>query len=141
MPLAEAGYHVVAPDQRGFGRTKPRVPTSDKVGFSDDLSLYHPLNLTADVIALVFTLGYQSVAAVIGHDFGAQVAACCAMIRPDIFKSVVMLSTPFIGFPDMPLERETIGMSLCFRRCASICSHRILAQLDWTAPQGIDYSY
>jgi non-specific protein-tyrosine kinase len=50
-----------------------------------------------DALALVFALGYRSVSAVIGHDFGSPVAAYCALARPDVFRSVVMMSAPFPG--------------------------------------------
>ena len=46
---------------------------------------------------LVSALGYRSVAAVVGHDFGSPVAAWCALVRPDVFRSVVLMSAPFAG--------------------------------------------
>lgn len=101
-PLAASGYAVVAPDQRGFGRTKERdrqSPASRMTTYEDDLSPFRMLNLTTDIVALVYALGYTSVAAVIGHDFGSLVAAYCALIRPDVFRSVVMMSAPFNGPP------------------------------------------
>ena len=49
--------------------------------------------------ALVSALGYRSVAAVVGHDFGSPVAAWCALVRPDVFRSVVLMSAPFAGPP------------------------------------------
>jgi len=98
MPvLAAAGYHVVAPDQRGYGRT-----TGWSADYDGDLRPFHMLNLTRDALGLVFALGYRSVAAVVGHDFGASVAAWCATIRPDVFKSVVLMSAPFAGPPAIP---------------------------------------
>lgn len=102
LRLSEAGYVVVAPDQRGYGRTtmldssgKPTGP----VQFADDLAPFRMYNLVTDVVLLVNALGYQSVAAVIGHDFGSLVAGFSALIRPDLFKSVVMMSAPFPGAP------------------------------------------
>ena len=98
MPaLAAAGYHVVAPDQRGYGRT-----TGWSASYDGDLRPFHMLNLTRDALGLVFALGYRSVAAVVGHDFGASVAAWCAVIRPDVFRSVVLMSAPFGGPPAIP---------------------------------------
>ena len=60
------------------------------------------LNVVKDALALVFALGHRSVAAVIGHDFGSPVAAFCALARPDVFRSVVMMSAPFAGPPSLP---------------------------------------
>ena len=81
MPiLAAAGFHVVAPDQRGYGRT-----TGWTADYDDSLIPYGMLNLTRDVVGLVSALGWDSVDGVIGHDFGSPVAAYCALIRPDIF--------------------------------------------------------
>ncbi len=94
VPLANAGYHVIAPDQRGYGRTK-----GWDGGYDGDLASYRWLNLVRDVLGLVFALGYRSAASVIGHDFGSPVAAWCAITRPDIFHSVVLMSGPFGGTP------------------------------------------
>jgi pimeloyl-ACP methyl ester carboxylesterase len=47
-------------------------------------------------------LGYRSVAAVMGHDFGASVAAWCALVRPDVFHSLALMSAPFGGPPELP---------------------------------------
>ncbi len=93
-PLAAAGFHVVAPDQRGYGRTTGWDPDYD-----GDLASFRPVNLVQDLLDLVFALGYGQVRAVIGHDFGSPVAAHCALIRPDIFTSLVMMSAPFAGPP------------------------------------------
>ena len=65
VPLADAGFHVVAPDQRGYGRTTGWDPDYD-----GDLASFRMLNLARDALGLVAALGHQSAAAVIGHDFG-----------------------------------------------------------------------
>ena len=96
-PLAAAGFHVVAPDQRGYGRTTGWDPAYD-----GDVASFRLFNLARDALALVSALGYRSVAAVAGHDFGSPVAACCALIRPDVFRSVAMLSAPWDGPPALP---------------------------------------
>lgn len=95
MPeLAAAGYYVVAPDLRGYGRT------IDTPGGPDaDLSDSSMPRLVNDVVALVAALGRVTVRAVVGHDFGSPLAAWCALIRPDIFRSLVMMSAPFDGPP------------------------------------------
>ncbi|HLX81720.1 MAG TPA: alpha/beta hydrolase [Burkholderiales bacterium] len=93
-PLAAAGFHVVAPDQRGYGRT-----TGWDGGYDGDVASFRLLNLVRDTLALVAALGYRSAAAVVGHDFGSPVAAWCALIRPDVFQSVALMSAPFAGPP------------------------------------------
>jgi pimeloyl-ACP methyl ester carboxylesterase len=99
LPLAEAGYHVVAPDQRGYGLTTGWDPDYD-----GDLGSYKILNLARDAYELVSALGYQSIAALVGHDFGSPVAAWCSVTRPDVFRSVVLMSAPFSGTPTLPLD-------------------------------------
>jgi len=99
LPLAEAGFHVVAPDQRGYGRT-----AGWDSAYDGDLRSFHVFNLVRDMLALVSALGRRDVAAVIGHDFGSPVAAWCALIRPDVFRAVAMMSAPFGGPP--PLRPE-----------------------------------
>jgi pimeloyl-ACP methyl ester carboxylesterase len=102
MPsLAEAGFHVVAPDQRGYGRT-----TGWDADFDGDLAQYRLLNAVRDALGLVAALGYGSVAAVVGHDFGASVAAWCAVVRPDVFRSVALMSAPFAGPPELPFDTD-----------------------------------
>jgi pimeloyl-ACP methyl ester carboxylesterase len=99
LPLAAAGFHVIAPDLRGYGRSAPH-----SVRFSDDLLPYDLLNRVTDVLGLVRALGYERVHAVIGHDWGAPTAAWCALVRPDVFRSVVLMSTPFGGTATLPLD-------------------------------------
>ncbi|MGC1574927.1 MAG: alpha/beta fold hydrolase, partial [Beijerinckiaceae bacterium] len=97
LPLASAGFHVVAPDQRGYGRTTGWDPDYD-----GDLGSFRLLNLARDVLGLVAGLGRREVAAVVGHDFGSPVAAWCALVRPDVFRSVALMSAPFSGPPSLP---------------------------------------
>ena len=99
LPLAAEGFHVIAPDQRGYGRT-----TGWDGNYDGDLSSFRMLNLVRDALGLVFALGYRSVAAVIGHDFGSPVAAWCSLIRPDVFRAVAMMSAPFAGPPVLPFN-------------------------------------
>ena len=98
-PLAAAGYHVVAPDQRGFGRT-----TGWDASYDTDLAPFSMLNMVRDALALVSALGYRSVDAVVGHDAGSPVAGWCALIRPDVFRCVAMMSAPFAGPPALPFD-------------------------------------
>jgi len=99
LPIAAAGYHVIAPDLRGYGRTG-----GTDVGFDDDLAPWRTLNEVTDMLALVSALGHRSISAVVGHDFGSPVAAWCAVVRPDLFRSVVLMSAPFGGPPALPFN-------------------------------------
>jgi len=82
-PLAEAGHHVVAPDQRGFARSDR--PT--------EVEAYTILHLVGDVIGLIHALGERQ-AVLVGHDLGCQVAWATALMRPDVVRGVVGLSVP-----------------------------------------------
>jgi len=105
MPaLAAAGYHVVAPDQRGYGRT-----SAHRVAFDDDLAPYRMLNLVRDALGLVRAFGREKVHAVVGHDFGSFVAAWAAVTRPDVFRSVALMSAPFAGVPKIPFGTAAAG--------------------------------
>ena len=95
MPtLAEAGYYVIAPDQRGFGRT-----TGSDNRYDADLAPFRPFNLVRDAMGLLHALGIKEVAAAIGHDAGAAIAAYLALLRPDIARSAILMSAPFAGPP------------------------------------------
>ncbi|MGH7366469.1 MAG: alpha/beta fold hydrolase [Candidatus Rokuibacteriota bacterium] len=82
--LAAAGFHAVAPDMRGYGRT-------DQPAQIDRYTLLH---LVGDVVGVVDALGADS-AVIAGHDWGAPVAWHAALLRPDRFRAVVGLSVPF----------------------------------------------
>src|ERR1035438_1175203 len=100
MPaLADAGYHVIAPDQRGYGRT-----TGWHAEYDRDLAPFRLTNLVRDALGLVSAFGYASVDAVIGHDFGSPVAAWCALVRPDVFRSVALMSASFAPPPALPFD-------------------------------------
>ncbi len=97
MPaLADAGYRVIAPDQRGYGLT-----TGWDDAYDTDLGPYRFLNLVRDTMGLLAALGIERVKAVFGHDFGSFAAAHCALIRPDVFQAVALMSAPFGGPPSL----------------------------------------
>jgi pimeloyl-ACP methyl ester carboxylesterase len=100
MPaLAAAGYHVIAPDQRGYGRT-----TGWDADYDGDLNSFRLLNMVRDALGLVSAFGTRSVDAVVGHDAGSSVAAWCALVRPDVFRAVALMSAPFAGPPPLPFN-------------------------------------
>src|SRR5439155_1505956 len=82
--LADAGFHAVAPDMRGYGQT-------DRPAEIDQYTLLH---LVGDIVGLLDALGEPS-AVIAGHDWGAPVAWHAALLRPDRFRAVIGLSVPF----------------------------------------------
>ena len=107
LPLAGAGYHVMAPDQRGYGRT-----TGWDADYDGDLASFHLLNLARDALGLVRALGHETVD-LAGHDFGSWVAGWCALVRPDVFRSVAFMSAPFTGPPGLePVAHDPIHDAL-----------------------------
>lgn len=126
MPaLARAGFYVIAPDQRGYGRTTGWDPDYD-----GDLAAFRIANIVLDALALVYALGCRSVAAVAGHDFGAPVAACCALVRPDVFRSVVLMSAPFPGVPELPFATANRAAETGAGGAPAADINTALAQLD-----------
>src|SRR5438045_1453830 len=85
VPLAVAGFRVVAPDQRGYGRT-----TGWDADYDGDLGSFRILNAVRDALGLVSALGYREAAMVVGHDFGASVAGPCALVSPDGVRSLAL---------------------------------------------------
>ena len=108
-PLADQGFHVVAPDQRGFGKTTGWDNT-----YTEDLSTYHHINLVRDILGFVNALGYESVECLIGHDSGAGVAGWSSLIRPDVYKSVIMMSAPFGGVQSLPFDTKKSSAKVDF---------------------------
>jgi pimeloyl-ACP methyl ester carboxylesterase len=98
LPLAAAGFHVLAPDMRGYGRT-----TGWDDSYDGDVFPFRHTNLVRDALGLVHAFGYRT-AAVVGRDAGSPVAAYCAVIRPDVFRSVAMMTSPFAGPPALPFN-------------------------------------
>ena len=82
--LADAGYHAVAPDVRGYG-------DSDK---PHEIEAYSMKNMVADAVGILDALGEQT-AVVVGHDWGAPMAWNSAVLHPDRFRAVVGMSVPF----------------------------------------------
>jgi pimeloyl-ACP methyl ester carboxylesterase len=96
--LAEAGYHVLAPDQRGYGgSSKPEA-----------VDAYTVLELCADLVGLLDDVGAER-AVIVGHDFGATVAWAAPLLHPDRFAGVVGLSVP-------PVPRPRVPTTQAFRR-------------------------
>jgi pimeloyl-ACP methyl ester carboxylesterase len=88
--LAEAGYRVVSPDQRGYGETEAPEP----------IEAYDQVELATDVAGLIEALDEQQ-AVVVGHDWGASVAWHTALLHPECVRAVVALSIPYGGRPNV----------------------------------------
>ncbi|MFJ4094098.1 alpha/beta fold hydrolase [Kitasatospora sp. NPDC089913] len=82
--LAAAGYRAVALDVRGYGRSSKPAATD----------AYRMLDLVEDNVALVRALGEES-AVIVGHDWGSGIAAASALLRPEVFRAVALLSVPY----------------------------------------------
>ena len=92
--LADAGFHAVAPDMRGYGQT-------DRPAEIDQYTLLH---LVGDMVGLVGALDERA-AVIAGHDWGAPVAWHSALLRPDLFRAVIGLSVPYR--PRSPIRPTT----------------------------------
>lgn len=98
--LAEAGFHAVAPDQRGYGGTTA----------PEGIDRYTLLHLVGDIVGLLDALGEET-AVIVGHDWGAPVAWNSALLRPDRFPAVVGMSVPYAPRGDV---RPTDGMKAVY---------------------------
>ena len=92
--LGDAGYHVLAPDQRGYGTTDRPLAVEE----------YTQLHLVGDVVGVLDAFGIDA-AVVVGHDWGGPVAWHCALLRPDRFPAVAALSVHFGGVASVPTPR------------------------------------
>ncbi len=95
--LAQAGYHVVAPDLRGYGQTDQ----------PDDLALYRLLHLVGDLVGVLDVLGEQQ-AILVGHDWGSTLAWYAALMRPDRFPVLITMSDPYLPRGPLHGARATI---------------------------------
>jgi pimeloyl-ACP methyl ester carboxylesterase len=96
-PLAAAGYHVLAPDQRGYGRTTSPVDIAD----------YNVAALSGDLIGLLDDVGAEK-AIFVGHDWGAPVVWGSAQLHPERVEAVVGMSVP-------PVPRSKVAPTTAFR--------------------------
>jgi pimeloyl-ACP methyl ester carboxylesterase len=93
QPLVDAGFHVLAPDQRGYGHSS--APTK--------VTAYGIEQLTGDLFGLLDHVGKQD-AVFVGHDWGALVVWECARLRPERVRAVVGVSVPYVEWPGPPTQ-------------------------------------
>ncbi len=93
QPLADAGYHVIAPDQRGYGHSS--APT--------EVAAYGIDHLTGDLFALLDHFGKHD-AIFVGHDWGSLVVWESARLRPERVRAVVGVSVPYVEWPGPPTQ-------------------------------------
>jgi pimeloyl-ACP methyl ester carboxylesterase len=137
MPaIADAGYYVVAPDCRGYGRTVGWDRSWDA-----DPTPFLTLNMVRDQIALVYALGYRKAELIVGHDQGQLMATYAAIVRPDMFLRLTTVSGqgaappsfPFAGTERnlrTPLRNSTRSSRSSIRRAATIRSTGRAKQAD-----------
>ncbi len=109
VALANAGFHAVAPDQRGYGQTDRPAP----------VEAYDIFQLTGDIVGLATALG-EDRALIIGHDWGSVVAYHCALFRPDLFPAVALLSVPFLpraggALPPTEIMKKIYGQEVFYQ--------------------------
>lgn len=106
-PLAASGYHVLAPDLRGYGRT-----TGWRADYDADLRPFGTLNLVKDLVALLREFDIGRVHCLVGHDFGSPLAAYTALLRPDLIERLVLMSAPFPGAPGLGTQSYDMDAAL-----------------------------
>jgi pimeloyl-ACP methyl ester carboxylesterase len=104
--LADAGYHAIAPDQRGYGRSSRPEAIAD----------YDIVHLTDDLLGILDELGEEQ-AVFVGHDWGSMIVWQMSLLHPDRVAGVVGMSVPFLPRGPMPpiqLMRQVFGDSFFY---------------------------
>ncbi|MEM6708034.1 MAG: alpha/beta hydrolase [Pseudomonadota bacterium] len=107
VPLAAAGFRVLAPDLRGYGRT-----TGWSTSYDNDLRPFGFMNLVRDLLAFLDALDVSRLHLCVGHDFGSPLAAYFALLRGDRLERLVLSSAPFGGAPATEMRRSTLDAAL-----------------------------
>jgi pimeloyl-ACP methyl ester carboxylesterase len=96
--IADAGYHTIAPDQRGYGASS--APAS--------VEAYGISELTGDLVGLLDALEIER-AYFVGHDWGGFIAWAMPVLHPDRVLGVAALCTPYMPFPSVAKHLEVVG--------------------------------
>ena len=107
VPLANQGYHVIAPDLRGVGLTE-----GCDISYNSNLDNFSIINMAKDIMSLLSHLKYFSNVTIIGHDFGSPLAAQCVLTEPNFFSSLTMMSAPVAGKYSKANVNEKINQEL-----------------------------
>lgn len=110
--LVKAGYRVVVPDMRGYGESSK--PT--------DVEAYTVSLLVGDLVSLVQAAGEKE-AAIIGHDWGGVTSWYAALMRPDMFRAVVVMGAPFT--PPMQLPEGVKLLDAVAARSGGLNNYRV----------------
>ena len=103
--LAKEGFRVIAIDQRGYGKT-----TGGSIKYEDDIREYNLINLSFDLVSFLNEMKIKEIDILIGHDAGSIVAGAATLMRPDLFKSLVMMSAPFTGPEIFEKNKTTLNI-------------------------------
>jgi pimeloyl-ACP methyl ester carboxylesterase len=104
--VAAAGYHAIAPDQRGYGRSSRPEAIAD----------YDIVHLTDDLLGVLDEMGEEK-AVFVGHDWGSMVVWQMALLHPERVAGVCGMSVPFLPRGPMPpvqLMRQVFGDSFFY---------------------------
>ncbi len=115
--LSQAGYHVVAPDLRGYGQTDQ----------PEEVSAYTQLHLVGDLVGLLEALGEKQ-AVLVGHDWGSALVWNAALIRPDLFPAIITMSVPYSPRRSLTGARATIAPSQAWQNA---WGNQFFYQLDF----------
>lgn len=127
--IASQGFYALAPDLRGYGAT-----TGWDSSFDGPWRQAAMMSLVADVIGFLQTLGLKAVHSLLGHDFGSPLAGWCALMRPDLFHRLVLMSAPFSP-PASVLPVDTHRAEKLDRALGELSPARKHYQIYYTTPQ------